>query len=433
MMKQSKQVTNNSKKLNAESKSNDLIERSPFSNNSLSFLEKILREPDFQCSFPSAPKELAETTAEITEKNPAPLEDDEYESLESILEDLNNELDATLKNSQKKSVSRELLPKNYLKEILLTVTTFLHFCACVVPMKNEELPNDSRLKAFSIGSKLLLGGISGLMLIDRVKHYFKMNYQIKPIAEEIEKTDHITALKVYDRFPFFVPKVKIESKDTITLEESAYYKPLKITFKPGNGSILKRVIELNAILTEIRAVIGKDKLTNYVFPLPPKFLQSAHKLFPYGTPICDMPSKMRYIGFVHIPLTLVPYLANTPPSFFLYSLIIQGLLLAENYILNDNKVQYDLEGFKELYKDYVTWPPTCIGQQLTSKFAFFPKNKNLKIAMNFMKDGFQLLQLLSHDGLLNGVPTSLKMKIDALLATCSYEPKLINSPIEMKL
>lgn len=90
-----------------------------------------------------------------------------------------------------------------------------------------------------------------------------------------------------------------------------------------------------------------------------------------------------------------------------------GAQLAENYILNDRKIQYQLEGYNDLYGSYLDKYPTCIGQQLTADFTVLP-NSTLIDTIEYLSEGYE--QLLPLTSQMDTLPGKLKADIEIFMA-----------------
>lgn len=154
-----------------------------------------------------------------------------------------------------------------------------------------------------------------------------------------------------------------------------------------------------------------------------RVLSEWRKFLPHVNSIIDMPSKARSIYspfFIYTATLLSSLLLKSGSSFFknLYWLefallpIFSGLQMAENYILNDRKIQYQLEGYDEIFGRYFDKYPTCIGQQLSADFTLVP-NSTLKETVVYLTEGYE--KLIPHTNQMDKLPEKLKTEIEIFM------------------
>jgi hypothetical protein len=179
--------------------------------------------------------------------------------------------------------------------------------------------------------------------------------------------------------------------------------------------------------------VGKSELLNqskrleYILKNLSLELQSStralskwRKFLPHVNYIGDLPSKARVCSPLFIDAAAALFsslLLKSSSSFFnsLYWLkfaIFSGVQIAENYILNDRKLQYQLEGYDEIFGGYFDKYPTCIGQQISAEFTLVP-NSTLKETVAYLTEGYE--KLMTHTNQMEKLPEKLKTEIEIFM------------------
>lgn len=140
-------------------------------------------------------------------------------------------------------------------------------------------------------------------------------------------------------------------------------------------------------------------------------------LMPYCAAGIDCPSKFRAMDLIGIFACFKLQNINThlfrflPKDTFEYyatlvglSLIISLLAFREGFLLKEQKLRTNLQGIERRIKGYCSFPPTCIGQQLTAKTLFIGENENLRASTYYLKSMLKIIDEFSSNQIVQTIP-----------------------------
>lgn len=324
----------------------------------------------------------------------------------------------------------------------------------------------------------VLGLLSMMMTIHgSFKTYNETNRTVKSMSKELKDTkDFVSKIKNTEwqrRRENNLENVKIDSSDPrkvsyeriLTTGEIAI-----ISWEIGHGEILKQLddfyqireslkyeqLKLYTLIEEMRnhkytskellcAEGEREKVINGLkelmlidhIPLPKALtdnLSPWKTLSPHVTPAIDFPSKTRILHYtIIVPLfishflikSLLNALAGNVQEDSAIFLTLKTLffvastfsVIGQSYLLNQEMVKMNLEGFTIMNGPYFDLKSlTCIGQQLTREFLFYPSNRYFNDAVEFIYSMHKFLEKLKKSPTFQLLSTDLKQNIIAIKA-----------------
>lgn len=188
--------------------------------------------------------------------------------------------------------------------------------------------------------------------------------------------------------------------------------------------------------------IGEKKLHNHIThmidtiddlkktgmtDLPPRPYQFRffRKILPHFTANYDMPSKARLLDFFVYPgiwagrylSTLLAIQNETAATIFttFYAALHWLASVRESYLLKNFELQLNLEGFSYKYQNYFSFPPTCIGTQVTRQIAFNTENTNMRSLLQYIREGENKLRKIMLD---DSTDTAIRDKLNNFEFIC---------------
>jgi hypothetical protein len=268
-------------------------------------------------------------------------------------------------------------------EIALILILRLITWNCALQSREQNLSQTKNTCRLLILLFMNLGNV-----ISVINYLQDFTYKPKPLADDLSEN------------PFEVIK-KIEPNN---LEKDALHKQIMKDDLICRDS-LQYTIGEKRIYLHVKYIIKTfEELRQYGFtgvPIPPE--QFRYNPIPHITQNLDVPSKARIFEYLFFPgilagnyISSLLGLTSTPFTVFVlaYTALTWLASVRESQLLRDIQLQINLEGFSYKYPSYFSFPPTCIGQQLTRKIVFYDDNKNMNEMLKYIQKSEALIKRL---------------------------------------
>lgn len=330
-------------------------------------------------------------------------------------------------------ISYKLFDHNQLGEGYLNILSVMHvflWLNAIADTYNADESLGFKAYRFSINTLCLL-----FTIYNRYQSYNELNYQFSSAKEEVEKANEIQ--RQIKNSPKCDVILSADKPDLVTIKVklSSQKQDTEVSWRLGKGELLSLTNELTQINDQIKNNLDVMDIikSSWGAPATPYFMQYFYKFKPNLARYMDASSKARIFGFYFYAKSLfseksgivynslsssLPIIKNTYAYLACQTLALASLI-GESYLLNKYKTNLSLEGYKEINKDYSSWPPTCFGQQATMKFGLFPNNSYIKAAATYLVEGYNNLNFLKKRNLLSNenVPDELLNKISHFLSS----------------
>jgi hypothetical protein len=284
----------------------------------------------------------------------------------------------------------QVVPVSSTKQIRMYFTTFWSIGLWSTFFNNEENNKNAFILVVCIA-----------LLIELFNKNRLFNFRSQSLIKEIKKSHapdyHSLSHEGYatEEKPFEYTSRHYYQTVGYPFQDNVFQYDLhQLTWTIGEGRIEKHLRSIFRLFDKINEQRGQ------ALKKPSEF-RRYRKFLPYVTLNTDMPSKTRLLEFSAVPgyyagssIATLLNLTSTPRSIFIvsYATLSWGLNFLDSYDWADIIYKYKLEGFSYYYKSWASFPPTCIGTQLTKKLEFNPSNSLLIKSITYIIDAETILQ-----------------------------------------
>ena len=309
--------------------------------------------------------------------------------------------------------NQKIVPSNSSHEIILNVSMFLKLIPFIngiydLVISQEDPSKEYHYKIvdnFNIFIFMLYLILNLYDHFQQKKYYERsfmgakqeIDYAEKAIEEKYSGGDRI---HYNSQVSLFRPHPDTDNKLCVN-----FYDVIRIGWTVGQGDLSRELQRVKKrIAPHIPAMSSKLQHSS----LNSSLISFWKKCLPYRNPICDFPTKTRFLlptngwQFASFMMRCVSYYSHEKYYDFLFwPFFILFLLvgIAENYVKNERRTQYHLEGFNEFFGPYLGKYPTCIGRQISSNFMLYP-SKELKEALFYLYSANETLKSIDLSKLL---------------------------------